>query len=165
MIYGFEPDKEIYIEAKETLKECANIVFVNKATSDYNGEIQIGQSLGVMQTIEKGIFEENGNEAVFEVCKLDDFFKEANEKKIDMIKMDIEGAEYATLNGAADLIKNHKPILAICIYHRQEDLIEIPQFCLSLFREEAYDLYLRHYSDTQSETVMYFVPRSFEIYR
>ena len=34
-----------------------------------------------------------------------------------MVKMDIEGFEMSALNGAVDLMKNHKPALAIAVYH------------------------------------------------
>jgi len=42
------------------------------------------------------------------------------------IKMDIEGAEEDALLGAADTIRTHRPILAICIYHLQAHLYRLP---------------------------------------
>src|SRR6185295_9281459 len=42
------------------------------------------------------------------------------------IKMDIEGAEPDTLLGAGQTIANHAPVLAICLYHAQEHLWQIP---------------------------------------
>lgn len=57
------------------------------------------------------------------------------------LKMDIEGFELAALEGAAELIKKHKPYLAICLYHRKNDLIEIPLFIQNLVSD--YKFYLR----------------------
>lgn len=57
------------------------------------------------------------------------------------IKMDIEGSEMAALMGAKETIKRHKPYLAICVYHRKNDLTAIPSFIASLGCE--YDYYLR----------------------
>lgn len=42
------------------------------------------------------------------------------------IKMDIEGAEEDALIGAVDTIRTNRPVLAVCVYHRQEHLYRIP---------------------------------------
>ena len=42
------------------------------------------------------------------------------------VKMDIEGAEPEALAGAAALLRQHHPVLAICTYHRSEHLWKIP---------------------------------------
>jgi hypothetical protein len=44
------------------------------------------------------------------------------------IKMDIEGAELDALKGAENTIRRYRPILAVCLYHRAEDIYEIPIF-------------------------------------
>ncbi len=74
-------------------------------------------------------------------------------KKITFIKMDIEGAEIEALEGAKNTIISQHPKLAICIYHKPEHLYEIPLFIHDLVPE--YKLYIRHHSDTISETVLY----------
>ncbi len=73
------------------------------------------------------------------------------------IKMDIEGAELDALKGAKQTIQNYQPRLAISVYHNADDLRRIPELVLS-YRED-YDLYLRHYTEGVTETVMYFIPR------
>ena len=42
------------------------------------------------------------------------------------LKMDVEGAELDALKGAAETIRRHRPVLAICLYHKPEDLWQIP---------------------------------------
>lgn len=76
-------------------------------------------------------------------------------EKVTFIKMDIEGAELEALKGSKEIIKKYRPKLAICIYHKKEDLIEIPQFIKDLVPE--YKLYIRHYSNTNAQTVLYAV--------
>jgi FkbM family methyltransferase len=72
------------------------------------------------------------------------------------IKMDIEGAELDALHGAAKTIKTHKPVLAICLYHKPTDLWEIPLYIRSIAPD--YRLYLRRYAEDCWESVLYCVP-------
>jgi hypothetical protein len=48
-------------------------------------------------------------------------------KKIDFIKMDIEGAEVRALRGTVNLLHTNFPKLAICTYHNTDDNREIKQ--------------------------------------
>jgi len=54
-------------------------------------------------------------------------------KDICCIKLDIEGAELQALKNARNTIARCKPILLICVYHRPEDLFEIPHWLLTNF--------------------------------
>lgn len=77
-------------------------------------------------------------------------------ERITFIKMDIEGAELKALEGAKETIIRNKPKLAICIYHKPEDVILISEYILKLNPE--YKLYIRHYASNMWETVLYAVP-------
>lgn len=154
-IWGFEPDRDLYNQAKGTLEKAGlrNVHLVPLATSDEDGVTTVNSSLGEMQSIAS--VDWNNNDAscnTFETCKLDTFFKDAK-KKIDFIKMDIEGAEMPTLVGGSLLLKRTLPIIAVCVYHKREDLLEITNFIKALSSD--YQIYLRHYSDNQTETVCY----------
>lgn len=74
-------------------------------------------------------------------------------KNITFIKMDIEGAELEALKGARDLILIKRPKLAICIYHKVDDIFTLPQYLLSLHSD--YKFALRHYGLSDTETVLY----------
>ena len=56
------------------------------------------------------------------------------------IKMDVEGSELAALKGAAKTIKKHHPFLAICLYHRKNDVVDIPLYIDSLGLKYKYFL-------------------------
>ena len=77
------------------------------------------------------------------------------EGRVDFIKMDIEGAEYDALMGAKDAICRDKPLLAICVYHKRDDLLTIPKLIKSF--SEEYSFYLRAYSRHSIEIVLYAV--------
>ena len=73
------------------------------------------------------------------------------------IKMDIESFEIQALLGAIKNIKEHKPKLAICIYHKFDDLWNIPLLLKQWLPD--YKFKMRHYGSTQEETVIYAIPR------
>ncbi len=94
----------------------------------------------------------NGETSV-NVQQLDQFIEENDIKKIDFIKMDIEGAEMGALEGATNTIRSLKPKMAIAVYHDYEDIVTIPNFLKTLVPE--YRLYLNHYTTTYGETILY----------
>ena len=67
--------------------------------------------------------------------------------------MDIEGSEQEALRGSMRIIKEFHPKLAICVYHKWEDLYEIPVMIKEW--NPDYRLYLCQYSELGSETVLY----------
>jgi hypothetical protein len=71
--------------------------------------------------------------------------------------MDIEGAELNALKGAERIIKEQKPKLAICIYHKPEDVWEIPNLLLDFVPD--YKFYIRHCTYSSFlDTVLYALP-------
>ena len=78
-----------------------------------------------------------------------------NGEEATIIKMDIEGAELSTLKGAEKTIRKYKPRLAVCVYHRTDDLLTIPDYILSL--NPDYKLYFRNHCDQAYEAVLYAV--------
>ena len=46
--------------------------------------------------------------------------------RVDLIKMDIEGAEIPAIRGAAETIRRFKPRLSLAAYHTPEDLAGVP---------------------------------------
>jgi len=84
------------------------------------------------------------------------------DKKITLINADIQGNELNMLKALREIIVKDRPVLAICVYHKPEDLVYIPQYIHSIVSDYKY--YLRKYSaDTYSATaawelVLYAVP-------
>lgn len=95
-VYLFETDDE-WIEAlNATFKDHKEkVTIINKYVSDKDDEMNI---------------------------KLDTYF---SDKKVDFIKIDVDGAEQNLLNGAVNLLKNTEHLkVAICTYHKQNDEID-----------------------------------------
>ena len=72
---------------------------------------------------------------------------------VSFIKMDIEGSELRALIGAENTIKRNHPKLAISAYHKPEDILTLANEILQI--DDSYRFYLRHYSLTDEETVLY----------
>ena len=84
---------------------------------------------------------------------MDTFFRD--KEAPTFIKMDIEGAEKEAILGAENIIRIQKPKMAVSIYHKREDIWELPKLLLEMNPE--YRFYLRHYSFRDAETVLYAV--------
>lgn len=91
---------------------------------------------------------------------IDKFVIENNIKKIDFVKMDIEGSELPALKGALNTIKRDRPQLAISIYHSPSDMINIPMFLHENL--EGYSFHIGHYSYNWCETLLYAIPKELE---
>lgn len=77
-------------------------------------------------------------------------------KRLDFIKMDIEGSEYDALLGAKNVIRKWHPLLAICVYHKEDDFYKIPNLIKSIYPK--YKIYFRQYELSDEETVCYAIP-------
>lgn len=88
------------------------------------------------------------------VAKLDDIFFAVSP---DVIKMDIEGSEREAIAGAQNIIREHTPVLLISLYHRPEDLWEIPALIKTICPD--YDLSIRVHAHLFLETVLYALPK------
>ncbi|HET6977585.1 MAG TPA: FkbM family methyltransferase [Pyrinomonadaceae bacterium] len=84
---------------------------------------------------------------------IDDLVKEKNLPKLDFIKMDVEGAELNVLKGAEQSIRTFMPRLAISVYHKENDLTEIPEYLNALGL--GYKFFLDHFTIHNEETVLF----------
>ncbi len=67
--------------------------------------------------------------------------------------MDLEGSELVALEGAINTIIKNKPKLAISIYHKPSDLINIYQHIKHL--NLGYKFYFRIHTPVGSDAVLY----------
>jgi FkbM family methyltransferase len=93
------------------------------------------------------------NATQVETLTIDDLVSKEKLKRVDFIKMDIEGAELEALRGAESTIRQFHPKLAISLYHKLNDFWEIPQYIDSLGL--GYKFSLKHVTIHAEETVLY----------
>lgn len=144
-IYAFEPDAKNCHDLQIHVNTNAwkNVRVINKAVGEKKGMFLLGGGLGAGSHLSG-----EGDQVVF-VTRIEDEIEEG----VTYIKMDVEGTELEALQGAEGLIKRYKPKLAICIYHKREDPIVILEYLHELIPE--YQFKIRHYTDSQHETVLY----------
>lgn len=145
-IYAFEPDKSNY-ERLLGRNYDANILVYNAGLYDKTTELCFSANKGGSSKIEAE------GEDTISVFQFDEM--ELPDDNITFVKMDIEGSELKALQGMEKVIKRCKPKLAICIYHKFEDLWELPLYIKKLVPE--YRLYIRNYTTYLDEIVLYAV--------
>ena len=146
-IFVFEPEEQNMKETKKQLSNYKNIKFFTCGLSNQKANLCF-DSNGSGSKIS------NDGQSIIKVNRLDDLVDE----RISFIKMDIEGAEQDAIDGAYETIRKNHPKLAISVYHRNNDFWKIPEKILGI--RSDYHLYLRHYTEGVSETIMFFVPIS-----
>lgn len=152
-IIAIEPDPEnckslearltaLSIEAREKIRLIQSAAGSKYETVTFNATGTAGSSIG------EGSYQ-------VQCTPLDELL---NDVKPTFIKMDIEGAEPDALLGAKKIIKRDKPVLAICMYHAQEHIWQIPLLIQSFSKE--YEFFFRRYADECWELVCYAVPKN-----
>lgn len=144
-IIGLEPDKISFRKLCEATKDHHDVELICCATGKENTQMNFFSEGTLGST-----FSESGDGELTDVKKLDDLLYGEN---VTLIKMDIEGSELDSLIGAENIIKKNKPKLAICIYHKIEDIKTIPQYLHSIVPE--YRFKVRQHSSSMLETVLY----------
>ena len=93
----------------------------------------------------------------FPCTTIDAFVAEQGLERLDLIKLDLEGADANAVAGAHDSIRRLRPQLAVSIYHFVPDFWEIPKALMALCPD--YDFHLEVYSYERWETIFYAIPR------
>ena len=144
-IYSFEFDPFNAAKCEENLKDLRDkVTLIKKGTWDKDEILHVNAAGGSGSSTRS-----EGDDTVY-LTSIDSVVKD---ERVTFIKMDVEGAELKSLIGAKNTITKNKPRLAISLYHKPEDIYEIPEYILSLVPE--YRFYLRHYSSVIWETVLY----------
>ena len=97
-----------------------------------------------------------GDGITVELARIDDILGDLGGPAPTFLKMDIEGAELDALSGAARTITDDGPMLALCVYHRQDHLWRVP-LAVAAMRPD-HQLFLRPHNEEGWDLVLYAVP-------
>ena len=115
-IFSFEPEDKNFeiLEKNVKINNYQNIVLEKKGVSDHNGvnKFFLSSKNTGMHSLQK--IRDDSKEVKIDVIKLDDYFSALDlVKKISLIKIDVEGAEFQVLNGMQTILKNENLKLLI----------------------------------------------------
>lgn len=157
-IYAFEPDEincrrlEQYVAGLGN-ESSSKVEMYNAAVGDSRGKIGFNAT-GDMSAS----FTDVGAVQV-DVLRLDEIVK------IDgapvFLKLDVEGAELAALKGAKELIRRARPLVALSVYHRPDDLWQLPLYLEAL--SSGYRFFLRTQGEDGMDVICYAVPPGFAL--
>jgi FkbM family methyltransferase len=151
--YAFEPDAENF----EKLRAYADTLGADAA-----GRVHLFRA-GVGDRRERLRFNATGNMGAA--------FSEAGVTEVDVlpvsevveargravyVKYDVEGAEWEALAGTEELIRTSRPTLAVSVYHRPDDLWQLPLRLRAL--DPGYRLHLRTQGEDGMDVICYAVP-------
>jgi FkbM family methyltransferase len=143
-IYALEPNETNYKKLKERYKHHSNIFVINKGVWHEKAILAFENKNNLTSRISEYGTQKVHTESIDNIL---------HGKKATYIKMDIEGAELNALQGAKNTIRNFSPKLAVCIYHKKDDLITIPRYIRELKQE--YRLFLRAHAYGSNDVVLY----------
>lgn len=131
-IIAFEPDSKNFRKLTAKTDGMDNIELYNLGAWDKKETLYFQKK--------KGRNSHQANEGIpVEFDSVDNIVNE----KITFLKMDIEGAELKALDGAKNTIRDCRPKLYVCAYHRNEDFFALPLKIKELC--EDYRIYFRHH--------------------
>ena len=143
-ILAAEPDPKTYQKLCRFAQEetACSVLPIHAAISDRDGETEF-LSAGSRAS---GTGENMGGRAKRRMkfqtipCRTIDTLTAGNDT-VDLIKLDVEGAEEEALAGASVTLRTQHPTLAVSLYHRTGDLFALPLMLRDLYPDATF--YLR----------------------
>lgn len=115
-VHCFEPNQLSFGRLIKNLEinNLENVILNNVGLSDEEKDIE--STYNLLNTGTASVYKKKTNNSFTEIIhltKLDSYCNQRNIDKIDLIKVDIEGGEYAFLKGGESIIKNSKKLIMV----------------------------------------------------
>lgn len=121
-VYAFEPDSRSFRKLSAIqLPHTVRMDAVNAALGDFDG---------VSEVFEKGnrntsLYIKDATGVKTKTVRIATVDGVLNGERADLIKLDVEGAESAALDGAVNTISRYAPDLSVSLYHRPSDMFTL----------------------------------------
>lgn len=132
-VYALEPDRKNFKKLAKFVDGMNRVYAYNAAAWCVDTELPFSARAGRQSTISAA------SDTMVSARAVDTIL---SRKPATLIKMDVEGFEREAIWGAANTIGKFSPKLMISLYHRNEDIFELPLLIKTINPE--YKLYIRH---------------------
>jgi len=136
LIIAVEPNPQNYKLLLENIKrnELRNVIALNIALSNYDGVARLYTNDSMIQSSAEHSIVKQVSKKYLEVTvkKLDTILDELQLDKVNMIKIDAEGAELEILQGALNTLRRSNVHLAIATYHKPTETREVSEYLKSI---------------------------------
>ncbi len=132
-IYALEPDRKNFKKLTKYIDGMENIYAYNNAAWCIDTELPFESKSGRQSSLS------SMGAKLIESRSIDSIL---DGEEATIIKMDVEGAEREAIWGGCQTIAKYNPRLMIALYHRNEDIFELPLLVNKL--NPNYKLYVRH---------------------
>ncbi len=150
-IIAFEPDPINATALRDFALTCPDLEGRFEIRTEAIGDVLSTRTFDASGSANAALSDKGTAEV--QVTTLDEAFGTEN---TTFIKMDIESQELAALQGGKHIIRRDRPVLAICAYHLQDHLWEVPLQMAALV--DDYFFALRCYRTDGFDTVCYAIP-------
>jgi FkbM family methyltransferase len=115
-IFAFEPDPDNFARLLKQVRHLANVQPVRKAIAATSGESMLFlDSFHAGHTLVDGRVGEHGISV--DITSLDDFVRDYALPGLDVVKLDIEGAELLAIDGMQNLLRSARRPVILCEVH------------------------------------------------
>ncbi|MBE6616349.1 MAG: FkbM family methyltransferase [Ruminococcaceae bacterium] len=137
-IYAVEADPKTFVKLSDFAKsvESADVIPIHAALWHEDGELEY------ISSGSRGSGESGANKRAKQTtipCRTIDSI--VGKESIDLIKLDVEGAEQFAIDGAVNTIERCQPNMIVSLYHKTDDLFEFVNRIAKLLPDHK--LYLR----------------------
>ncbi|MDR2473934.1 MAG: FkbM family methyltransferase [Tannerella sp.] len=145
-IWAVEPDKTNFEQLKQYVenKQLTNIDIFNGGIYSRKGCMSFRAESSMLSMLD---------EASADSIEVDTIDNIVGCEPVTYIKFDVEGAELEALKGAEKTIRRCRPMMGVSIYHKQNDLTDIPAYIRSLYPD--YKFAFRVHKKLAIDTVLY----------
>jgi len=78
--------------------------------------------------------------------------------RVDLVKIDVEGHDQEAIRGMQEVLKCFRPVVAVSLYHRPRDFIDLTLFLNQILQGMSYKYYVRQHLYNSFESVLYAIP-------
>lgn len=141
-VHTFEPEPRNFADLLENINinQFKNITLNQLAVSDKDAKLKFYLSNSINAGTHSLVYNNDLSKEFLEVTaiKADDYIRQNNIAKVDLIKIDVEGAELDVINGMDELLSRDTPILIVELISKH---FKARGLSSVLFKKMMYDKY------------------------